>query len=54
VPDAAAFASLLTDIPTDFSTIRDIVVDDQVVRVLDDAGRSVAVRSVGLGRLLAP
>lgn len=48
------YLAFLTDVPTDFGTIRDIAVDDRGVRVLDDAGRSVAVRSAGLGGLLAP
>ena len=48
------YLAFLTEVPVDFGTIRDIVLDDRVVRVVDDAGRSVAVRSARLGRLRAP
>ena len=45
------YLAFLTDVPTDFGVVRDITLDAGALRVHDDRGRSLAVRSADLGWL---
>jgi len=47
------YLAFLTDVPMSFGSIHDIVLDEAGIKVVDGAGRSIAVRSAGVEKRMA-